>query len=96
MIGSAESLPVLLRRIHHLLESAEGRRITQEEMSKRLGISMRTYVEYLRGTNAPIGMRAILDMLAMLDQDDVIQIMDEWKSTLKKVDDGRSQAESQD
>lgn len=81
-------LPAFIRRIHHLLEAAEGRRITQEEMARRLGVSSRTYVEYLRGTHAPLGMRALLDMLALLGNDELVRVVGEWKSNSMKVDDG--------
>lgn len=90
MAASTEPLPALIRRIHHLLEAAEGNRITQEEMAGRLGISVRTYVEYLRGTHAPIGMRALLDMLALLQEQELIRVMNEWKENSTKVDDGRA------
>lgn len=83
-------LHTLLHRIHHLLEAAEGKRITREEMARRLRVSPRTYVEYLRGTNAPIGMRALLDMLAMLSKEELVRIIDEWKKNTTGKEDGCS------
>ena len=71
----------LLRRIHLVIEGREGKRVSQAEMAARLEISPRTYLEYLRGTHAPLAMRAVLDMLAMLGDDDLIAAVKEWKST---------------
>ncbi|ENT6930323.1 hypothetical protein ACE65B_000705 [Campylobacter jejuni] len=48
-------------------------------MANRLGISERTYIEWLRETNEPIAMKAVLDMLSQLKDDDVIQVVREWK-----------------
>jgi putative transcriptional regulator len=71
----------VLRGIHHMVEAGQRRRISQAEMARRLGISPRTYLEYLRGTHAPLAMRAILDMLAMLNDDDLIGTVRDWATT---------------
>lgn len=75
----------LLRRIHHVIEAEERRRVSRAEMASRLEISPRTYLEYLRGTHAPLAMRAVLDMLAMLNDADLIAVVNEWKSTRIKA-----------
>jgi hypothetical protein len=49
-------------------------------MSDRLGISVRTYLEYLRGTNAPLGMCVVLDLLSTLDDEDVARILRDWRA----------------
>jgi transcriptional regulator with XRE-family HTH domain len=84
-------LKEVLRRIHQVIEAGERRRVSQVEMASRLGISPRTYLEYLRGTHAPLAMRAVMDMLAMLNNDDLVTVVGEWKSTrMKARDDGNS------
>jgi len=69
----------LLRELHHLIEAKERARISQASMAGRLGISSRTYLEYLRGTNSPVGMRVVLDLLCMLDDQSVIQVVGGWR-----------------
>jgi hypothetical protein len=78
-------LKEVLRRIHQVVEAGERRRVSQVEMASRLEISPRTYLEYLRGTHAPLAMRAVLDMLAMLNKDDLVAVVGEWKSTRIKA-----------
>ncbi|MBU3613297.1 helix-turn-helix domain-containing protein [Polynucleobacter sp. Latsch14-2] len=69
----------LLREIHHRIEAKERLRISQAAMAERLGISSRTYLEYLRGTNSPTGMRAVLDLLCMLDEQELNQVIQHWR-----------------
>jgi len=71
----------LLREIHHRIEAKERLRISQAAMAERLGISSRTYLEYLRGTNSPTGMRAVLDLLCMLDEQELNQVIQHWRKT---------------
>jgi len=65
--------------MHHLIEAQSRRRITQQEMAERLGISKRTYVEYLRGTNKPLGMTVVLDLLCELKEEDQVCVLRTWK-----------------
>lgn len=78
-VDPAAALSRLLRELHHRIEANEGARISQSAMAERLGISARTYVEYLRGTNSPVGMRAVLTLLAMLDEQELAQVIKHWR-----------------
>lgn len=78
MAGHQGRLRETLHELHHRIEAKERARISQGQMAARLGISPRTYVEYLRGTNAPLGMRVILDLLGMLDDRDVGVVVGDW------------------
>jgi len=69
----------ILKELHHRVETKERSRISQTEMASRLGISSRTYLEYLRGTNFPVGMRVVLDLLCMLDDEAISQLMKNWR-----------------
>ncbi|WP_297994789.1 helix-turn-helix transcriptional regulator [uncultured Campylobacter sp.] len=69
----------VLYKIHKLIEARELQSITQKEMARRLSVSERTYIEWLRETNEPIAMKAILDMLALLKDDDIIQVVRSWE-----------------
>ncbi|OOC25246.1 transcriptional regulator [Helicobacter pylori] len=57
-------LAQIIHKIHKLIEAKEIKNITKREMASRLGISERTYVEWLRETNEPIAMKAVLDILS--------------------------------
>ncbi len=76
-------LSQIIHKIHKLIEAKELKNITKREMANRLGISERTYIEWLRETNEPIAMKAVLDMLSQLKDDDIIQVVREWKQGTK-------------
>ncbi len=69
----------LLRELHHRIEAKERNRITQATMASRLNVSTRTYLEYLRGTNSPIGMRVVLDMLCMVEDEELTTLIKHWR-----------------
>lgn len=71
-------LKELIRGAHFLVEAREKRRITQEEMAGRIGVGYRTYMEYQRGTNAPLAMKALLNLLAILDDQEIVRVVREW------------------
>lgn len=69
----------LLKKAHFLIEAKEEKSISYAAMSERLGISERTYTEYRRGTNSPKAMRAILNLLTQLNDDDVMRVIEFWR-----------------
>lgn len=73
-------LKELLSQTHHLIEANEKKRITQAQMAQRIGVGHRTYLEYLRGTNAPLAMKALLNLLNMLDDVELVKVVHEWRS----------------
>lgn len=77
-------LSQIIYKIHKQIESKELQSIPQKEMAKRLDISLSTYTEWLRDTNQPIAMRAILDMLTMLNDEDIIGVIRAWKYSKKE------------
>lgn len=72
-------LKKLIRGAHSLVEAKEKKRITQVEMAERVGVGYRTYTEYQRGKNAPLAMKALLNLLAMLDEEEVVKVVREWR-----------------
>lgn len=72
-------LKKFIRGAHSLVEAKEKKRITQVEMAERVGVRNRTYTEYLRGVNAPLAMKALLNLLAMLDEEEVVKVVREWR-----------------
>ena len=76
-------LAQIIYKIHKLIEARELKNITKIEMANRLNISGRTYIEWLRETNEPIAMKAVLNMLSQLKDDDILQIVREWENSEK-------------
>lgn len=72
-------LKELISGAHHLIEAKEKKRITQVDMAQRIGVGHRTYLEYQRGTNAPLAMKALLNLLSLLDDDEVVKVVREWR-----------------
>lgn len=71
----------LLAKTHNLIAAKENKkRITQMEMAEMLGVGHRTYLEYLRGTNAPLAMKALLNMLNLLDDEDIVKVVRAWQA----------------
>ncbi len=71
-------LKELIRGAHSLVEAKEKKRITQEKMARRIGVGHRTYLEYQRGTNAPLGMRALMNLLNLLDDAEIVRVVRDW------------------
>ena len=71
-------LKEFIRGAHSLVEAKEKKRVTQDEMAGRIGVGHRTYMEYQRGTNAPLAMKALLNLLAMLDDQEIVRVVREW------------------
>ncbi len=50
-------------------------------MAARVGVGYRTYLEYQRGTNAPLAMKALLNLLALLDDQEIVRVVREWNDS---------------
>lgn len=74
-------LNILINKIHKLIEAKEIKTISQSSMAKRIGVQPRTYTEYSRGTNQPLAMKALLNMLNELDDEDIVKVVRLWKNT---------------
>ena len=70
----------LLREVHHSIEARERAAISQAAMAQRIGISLRTYVEYLRGTNSPLAMKALLKLLTQLGDEEIVKVLRGWEN----------------
>lgn len=69
----------IINRTHSLVEAKEMKKISQSSMAKKIGVSPRTYTEYTRGTNEPLAMKALLSMLNLLDDDEVVKVVRMWE-----------------
>lgn len=66
----------LFNLLHNALEAERnGKKISQKEMADRLGISMRTYQDWRLGNAKPQAAKAVLEMLGMLDDDEIIRVV---------------------
>lgn len=73
------SLKEFLLSVHKQIEKKPpSRRITRPEMAARIGSTKRTYTEYLLGTVKPHPMRVLLQLLAQLDDEDIVGAVRWW------------------
>lgn len=66
----------LFNLLHNAVEAQRnGKKISQKEMAQELGISMRTYQDWRLGNAKPQAAKAVLEMLGMLDDDEIIRVV---------------------
>lgn len=69
----------LIKKIHKTIEAEEIKDISQKDMASEIGVAARTYTEYTRGTNKPLAMKALLNLLAKLGDEDIVKMVRLWK-----------------
>lgn len=79
LILLAMELNDLINKIHKTIEAKEIDSISQKDMAGSIGVAPRTYTEYTRGTNKPLAMKAILNLLSKLDNDDIVKMVRLWQ-----------------
>jgi len=66
----------LFNLLHNALEAQRnGKKISQKEMAATLGISMRTYQDWRLGNAKPQAAVAVLEMLGMLEDDEILRVV---------------------
>jgi putative transcriptional regulator len=66
----------LFNLLHNALEAQRnGKKISQKEMANTLGISMRSYQDWRLGNAKPQAAAAVLEMLGMLEDDEIIRVV---------------------
>lgn len=66
----------LFNILHNAVEAqGNGRKISQKEMAGRLGVSMRTYQDWRLGKARPPAARAVVQMLGVLEDEDIIRVV---------------------
>lgn len=66
----------LFNLLHNALEAQRnGKKISQKEMANTLGLSMRTYQDWRLGNAKPQAAAAVLQMLGMLEDDEIIRVV---------------------
>ncbi len=62
--------------LHNAVEAKNfGRKISQKDMARKLGVSMRTYQDWKLGKSNPQAALAVFQMLSELDEDDVLRVV---------------------
>ncbi|HEX5709938.1 MAG TPA: XRE family transcriptional regulator [Sulfuricurvum sp.] len=66
----------LFNLLHNALEAQRnGKKISQKEMANTLGLSMRTYQDWRLGNAKPQAAAAVLQMLGMLEDDEILRVV---------------------
>lgn len=66
----------LFNLLHNALEAQRnGKKISQKEMASTLGISMRTYQDWRLGNAKPQAAAAVMEMLGMLEDDEILRVV---------------------
>lgn len=69
--------------LHNAVESNNlGRKISQSQMSKKLGIPMRTYQDWRLGISKPKSAVIVCKMLCELDDEEILHTMKKIKKIL--------------
>lgn len=66
----------LFNLLHNAVEAQHnGKKISQKTMAEKLDISMRTYQDWRLGNAKPQAAKAVLEMLSMLEDDEIIRVV---------------------
>lgn len=66
----------LFNLLHNAVEAQNfGKKISQREMATTLGLSMRTYQDWKLGNAKPQAAVAVMQLLNMLDDEDIIRVV---------------------
>lgn len=66
----------LFNLLHNAVEAQHnGKKISHKEMAQKLDISMRSYQDWRLGNAKPQAAKAVMDMLGMLDDDEIIRVV---------------------
>ncbi len=69
--------------LHNAIEAQNfGKKISQKEMAKKLGVSMRTYQDWRLGNSKPQAVMAVFKLLSELDDDEVLRVVKRVKKEI--------------
>lgn len=73
--------------LHNAVESKNmGKKISQAQMAKRLGVSMRTYQDWKLGISKPQAAIAVCQLLCELDDEDVVYVVKKIRKLVGNLD----------
>jgi putative transcriptional regulator len=77
----------LFNILHNAVEAEHnGKKISQKEMAQTLGISMRTYQDWKLGIAKPQASQAVIQMLGLLEDDEIVRVVRKINKTWSKED----------
>jgi DNA-binding transcriptional regulator YiaG len=66
----------LFNLLHNAVEAQHnGKKISQKTMAEKLDVSMRTYQDWRLGNAKPQAAKVVIEMLAMLEDDEIIRVV---------------------
>lgn len=66
----------LFNLLHNAVEAQHnGKKISQKTMAEKLDVSMRTYQDWRLGNAKPQAAKAVIEMLSMLEDDEIIRVV---------------------
>jgi transcriptional regulator with XRE-family HTH domain len=66
----------LFNILHNAVEAENfGKKISLKDMAKKLGIPMRTYQDWKLGRSNPQAAKAVIEMLGILDDDEIVRVV---------------------
>lgn len=69
--------------LHNAIEAKNiGKKISQAQMAKQLGVSMRTYQDWRLGNSKPQAALAICQLLCELDDDEILFVLKKIKKLI--------------
>jgi len=69
--------------LHNAIEAQNfGKKISQKEMAKKLGVSMRTYQDWRLGNSKPQAVLAVFKLLSELEDDEVLRVVKRIKKEI--------------
>jgi transcriptional regulator with XRE-family HTH domain len=90
MQNSNEKLKNVLKRIQLLTQTRLDQELTHDDLAKRAGVTKRSLGDWMRGVCAPPGMCAIFELLSQLNESDVADVLEYWRSPPSSSDPPRA------
>ena len=83
MILLCMKLKEFFKQCQRIVEVKDCKDYKYSDMAEKLGISERTYGEYIRGDISPLAVKALLNLLSEMDDEDIIKMVREWEKKKK-------------
>jgi DNA-binding transcriptional regulator YiaG len=83
-LPSEDRLKRALKLIQLRVQVRLNRTLTNSELAELAGVGDRSFGDWMRGTYAPAGANAILQLLSLLKESDVSEVLSYWNSSAPK------------
>lgn len=72
-------LKEFFKQCQRIVEVKDCKDYKYSDMAEKLGVSERTYGEYIRGDISPLSAKALLNLLSEMNDEDIIQMIRRWE-----------------